>query len=84
MICWGDENGRATPPAWVNGTAGVATAIAAGHFQSCAYTYLWKTEKSWAGTCQELSLELVDGSVHRAVFRFERPHGPARKVGEMH
>ncbi|HTO46108.1 MAG TPA: PxKF domain-containing protein [Burkholderiales bacterium] len=48
------------------------------------YTYLWKTEKSWAGTCQELSLELVDGSVHRAVFRFERPHGPALKVEAKH
>ncbi|HTO46109.1 MAG TPA: PxKF domain-containing protein [Burkholderiales bacterium] len=53
------------------------------HFpRTRAYTYLWKTEKSWAGTCQELSLELVDGSVHRAVFRFERPRRPARKAGE--
>ncbi|HTO46107.1 MAG TPA: choice-of-anchor tandem repeat GloVer-containing protein [Burkholderiales bacterium] len=47
-----------------------------------AYTYLWKTEKSWAGACQELSLELVDGSVHRAVFRFERPHGPTWEARE--
>jgi hypothetical protein len=38
------------------------------------YTYLWKTHKSWAGSCRELALELVDGSVHRASFRFgDRP-----------
>jgi hypothetical protein len=35
------------------------------------YTVLWKTDKNWAGTCQELALELIDGSVHRATFRFE-------------
>jgi hypothetical protein len=34
------------------------------------YTYPWKTQKSWAGSCQELALELVDGSLHRAYFRF--------------
>ena len=39
------------------------------------YTYLWKTDKHWAGTCQEFTLKLIDGSVHRAIFRFERPHG---------
>jgi len=44
------------------------------------YTYLWRTEKSWAGTCQELSLELVDGSIHRASFRFE----PARRLLGRH
>jgi hypothetical protein len=40
------------------------------------YTYLWKTDKSWAGSCRELALELIDGSVHRATFRFERVHEP--------
>ncbi len=40
------------------------------------YTHLWKTDKNWAGTCQELSLELIDGSVHQASFRFERAHLP--------
>jgi len=40
------------------------------------YTYLWKTDPRWAGTCQELSLELVDGSVHRAIFQLLRPPRP--------
>ena len=43
------------------------------------YTVPWKTQKSWAGSCRELALELVDGSVHQAYFRFgDRPHSHAR------
>ena len=34
------------------------------------YTYVWKTSKSWAGTCRVLSLGFTDGSVHQALFRF--------------
>jgi lysophospholipase L1-like esterase len=34
------------------------------------YTYTWKTAKSWAGSCQELTLALDDGSNHRALFQF--------------
>ena len=34
------------------------------------YTYVWKTEKAWSGTCRVLSVHLVDGSTHRALFRF--------------
>jgi hypothetical protein len=33
------------------------------------YTYVWKTEKSWAGSCRELVLRLVDGTEHRARFQ---------------
>lgn len=36
------------------------------------YTYVWKTEKSWAGTCRRLSLTLDDGSLHQALFRFRQ------------
>ncbi|CAA9443712.1 MAG: hypothetical protein AVDCRST_MAG02-24 [uncultured Rubrobacteraceae bacterium] len=25
------------------------------------YSYVWKTQKSWSGTCQELNLRLADG-----------------------
>jgi hypothetical protein len=35
------------------------------------YTYVWKTDKSWTG-CRELSLALIDGSVHTARFRFTK------------
>jgi hypothetical protein len=34
------------------------------------YTYVWKTNKSWAGTCATLSLTLVDGTTHTAMFSF--------------
>jgi hypothetical protein len=34
------------------------------------YTYVWKTEKAWAGTCRQLRLKLVDGTLHVANFRF--------------
>jgi N-acetylneuraminic acid mutarotase len=35
------------------------------------YTYVWKTEKSWAGTCRDLIVKLIDGSVHTAHFKFK-------------
>ena len=36
------------------------------------YTYVWKTDRSWAGTCRQLVVQLTDGSVHTARFRFSR------------
>jgi alpha-tubulin suppressor-like RCC1 family protein len=36
------------------------------------YTYVWKTDKSLAGTCQTLQLKLADGSVHCANFKFTK------------
>jgi hypothetical protein len=35
------------------------------------YIYVWKTDQSWAGTCRQLVVELNDGSIHRANFRFK-------------
>jgi PKD repeat protein len=34
------------------------------------YTYVWKTESSWAGTCRRLVVGLDDGSRHSADFSF--------------
>lgn len=34
------------------------------------YSYVWKTEKSWAGTCRQLIVKLADGTSHRANFQF--------------
>ncbi len=39
--------------------------------QSGSYTYVWKTDKAWAGTCRVLALKLVDGTEHLAPFRFQ-------------
>jgi len=36
------------------------------------YSYIWKTDKAWAGTCRELRLTLTDGSVHVAEFKFKK------------
>jgi probable HAF family extracellular repeat protein len=36
------------------------------------YTYVWKTEKSWAGTCRSLTVRLTDGTDRSAHFRFVR------------
>jgi hypothetical protein len=35
------------------------------------YTYVWKTSKSWAGTCQQFDLRLNDGTDHIANFQFK-------------
>jgi hypothetical protein len=35
------------------------------------YTYVWKTQKSWAGTCRQFTLRLTDGSDHIALFQFK-------------
>jgi hypothetical protein len=37
---------------------------------SAQYTYVWKTEKAWAGTCRVLSLRLTDETEHRVAFQF--------------
>jgi len=34
------------------------------------YTYVWKTDKGWGGTCRTLVVTLVDGSTHQAFFQF--------------
>ena len=34
------------------------------------YTYVWKTQKSWANACRHLMIRLTDGSVHIANFQF--------------
>jgi len=35
------------------------------------YTYVWKTDKAWAGTCRQLVLGLADGTLHRANFKLK-------------
>ena len=35
------------------------------------YIYVWKTEKSWRGTCRQLIVKLHDGSLHIANFQFK-------------
>ncbi len=35
------------------------------------YVYVWKTDKSWKGTCRQLILNLNDGTTHAANFQFK-------------
>jgi hypothetical protein len=35
------------------------------------YHYVWKTSKSWAGTCRQFVVTLVDGTSHVANFKFK-------------
>jgi hypothetical protein len=39
--------------------------------KSGQYTYVWKTAKSWSGTCRRLNVALTDGTVHTANFKFK-------------
>ncbi|WP_216651385.1 PxKF domain-containing protein [Actinomadura litoris] len=34
------------------------------------YTYVWKTDKAWEGTCRTFHLKLADGTDHTALFQF--------------
>lgn len=36
------------------------------------YTYLWQTERAWAGTCRQLMVALDDRTYHFANFRFTK------------
>jgi len=36
------------------------------------YTYVWKSEKSWASSCRKLVLTFKDGSRHEALFHFKK------------
>jgi hypothetical protein len=36
-----------------------------------SYSYVWKTNAGWAGTCRKFVLTLSDGSTHEAMFHFK-------------
>ena len=35
------------------------------------YTYIWKTDKMWKGSCRKLVLKFSDGSSREAIFQFK-------------
>src|SRR6185503_6257475 len=53
---------------WTADVDGIETTVTAGGSSlaydaaSLTYTYVWKTEKGWAGTCRQLVLTFADGS----------------------
>jgi hypothetical protein len=58
--------------------ASVETSVSAGQSglsydaDSGQYTYVWKTDRQWAGKCGTLTLSFIDGSQHTANFKFTR------------
>jgi hypothetical protein len=34
------------------------------------YSYIWKTDRAWAGQCRQLTVRLLDGTQQQANFRF--------------
>jgi hypothetical protein len=40
-------------------------------FSGGQYTYNWKTQKSYAGSCYQFQLKLVDGQTFIAAFKFK-------------
>jgi len=38
--------------------------------QTDTYNYIWKTDNNWIGTCQQLTLRLIDGTEHSVNFKF--------------
>ena len=56
----------------VNTTTMTDTAGGSGlQFSNGTYTYVWKTSKTWAGTCQQIDVQLNDGTDHLALFSFK-------------
>jgi hypothetical protein len=53
------------------GTGGVTGRLSYNTSQA-RYTYLWQTDRSFAGSCLHLVLGLSDGTWHEAWFRFPR------------
>ena len=40
------------------------------HKNSEVYTFRWKTEPAWRGTCRLFTFHLDDGTVEQIAFRF--------------
>src|SRR3954447_10282124 len=66
--CGGSTPADATEPTVTAGASGLSYDQATDR-----YTYVWKTDKTWAGTCRALVIRLADGSPAKtATFRFTR------------
>jgi hypothetical protein len=62
----------ATPQDAIEETVTVGASSLSYDAATDTYTYLWKTNKAWAGTCRQLNVKLNDGTEHMANFKFVR------------
>jgi uncharacterized repeat protein (TIGR01451 family) len=58
------------PPVEVTETVTAGNSSLTYDAASDRYSYVWKTETSWAGTCRQLVLKFKDGCVYVANFSF--------------
>lgn len=63
--------GGATPDA-VEQTVAAETSSLSYSAGSDTYTFVWKTHKTWAGSCRQFELRLDDGTLHTALFDFRK------------
>jgi hypothetical protein len=61
-----------TPIDSVEGTTTAGASSLSYDSATSLYTYIWKTEKSWAGTCRQFNMKLIDGQTYTLNFRFVR------------
>lgn len=40
--------------------------------ETARYTYVWKTDSAWGGSCRELQIQLMDGEVYTTRFTFRK------------
>jgi hypothetical protein len=60
-----------TPTGTVDATATAGNSALTYDVTSDSYSYIWKTDKTWANTCRRLTLQFVDGTVAEADFQFK-------------
>jgi hypothetical protein len=63
--CLADDPGTTIEETVNAGNSGVSYDAATGQ-----YTYVWKTQRSWSGTCRMLVVRLSDNNQYLAKFRF--------------
>jgi uncharacterized membrane protein len=76
ILASGNPRSKAGPCTLINTEGGQPTKSTGARRLSYApradqYSYIWKTEKAWAGTCRQLMISLTDGTTHTALFKFK-------------
>lgn len=72
--CGGDGSSNTNP---IEGTVTAGNSTLQYDPNTQIYTYVWKTDKNWSGSCRRFILNLIDGSEHVALFQF---NGRARSA----
>jgi predicted extracellular nuclease len=60
------------PPDAIEQTVNAGSSSLSYDATTDTYNYVWKTDKTWAGSCRQLTLVLVDGTMFEADFSFTK------------